>query len=298
MITGIRTAESAMAITDVLLPLISYPVPTETQVIESAIAVARRLDAHISGVTFEMDIKVPIGFYADPLNVGGIAAAEKKKCASNARHLVKQFETIAKRQGASHDHRVESCLPSQIPARLVDLGRLRDLTIVALKDEALLEQQFGFQRHIAEQLIFETGRPVLTLPAEPKPAPAGALDKVAVAWDFSRPATRAVADALPLLRRAKSVRIFTVVGEKPIMASGSTSELSRHLARHDVKAVVDEIKSQGRPIGEAFDSYVAAHDIDLLVMGAYGHSRWREFILGGATKSILARPPSWVFLSH
>jgi nucleotide-binding universal stress UspA family protein len=74
--------------------------------------------------------------------------------------------------------------------------------------------------------------------------------------------------------------------------------LAKHLARHGVETVSEDITSNGRAIGHVFKEYIAKHKIDLLVMGAYGHSRIREFILGGATKSILLHPPTWVLLSH
>ena len=124
------------------------------------------------------------------------------------------------------------------------------------------------------------------------------VKNVAMAWDFSRPATRAIADALPLLKQAKQVRVFTVVDDKPIDKSNSMAKLAAHLARHGVEVVPEDVKSNGRAIGDVFEAYVADHKIDLLVMGAYGHSRVREFILGGATRSILKHPPTWVLLSH
>jgi nucleotide-binding universal stress UspA family protein len=123
------------------------------------------------------------------------------------------------------------------------------------------------------------------------------LECIAVAFDGGGPATRAVAEALPFLVRAKEVRIFTVLGDKPTNALKAVRLIS-HLARHGVTAVAEDVSSNGLEIGEAFGVYVRDHSADLLVMGAYGHSRLREFILGGATKSILARPPTWVLLAH
>ena len=84
----------------------------------------------------------------------------------------------------------------------------------------------------------------------------------------------------------------------PIDKSLSVAKLAKHLARHGVEVVAEDVKSHGLPIGDVFQAYIEEHKIDLLVMGAYGHSRIREFILGGATKSVLSRPPTWVLLSH
>jgi nucleotide-binding universal stress UspA family protein len=156
----------------------------------------------------------------------------------------------------------------------------------------------GAAQEIAERLIFDSGRPVLVFPAEPERALRPAIETVAVAWDFSRPSARAVADAMPLLGQAKQVRFFTVVDDKPIKDAGLGETLAKHLSRHGVEATMEDIRSGGRPIGRVFEDYVAEHKADLLVMGAYGHSRMREFILGGATDNMLTRPPTWVLMSH
>jgi nucleotide-binding universal stress UspA family protein len=145
-------------------------------------------------------------------------------------------------------------------------------------------------------LIFESGHPVLMIPRTmPKPF---ALRKVTVAWDFSRPAARAVADALPLLAMARLVHIVTVVNEKRIDTTRSGPELAKHLARHGVEVILETVEAAGRSIGETLESCAKSHESDLLVMGAYGHSRLREFVLGGATRSMMFQPPLPVLLSH
>jgi nucleotide-binding universal stress UspA family protein len=112
------------------------------------------------------------------------------------------------------------------------------------------------------------------------------------------PAARAVADALPLLTRAKRVHIVTVSNEKRIDTRRSGPELARHLARHGVDVILETVDAAGRSIGGALEAATRVHDSDLLVMGAYGHSRLREFVLGGATRSMITRPPLPVLLSH
>ena len=119
-----------------------------------------------------------------------------------------------------------------------------------------------------------------------------------VAWDFSRPAARAVADALPILEKAKQVRVVTVTNEKIIDTKRSGEELAKYLSRHGVQVVLDNVDAAGQRIGNVLEAYAASRNADLIVMGAYGHSRVRDFILGGATKSMLSRPPIPIFLSH
>jgi nucleotide-binding universal stress UspA family protein len=281
-----------MMIRDILLPLTSFPAPTEKRAIENAVGVAESLGAQISAIAFEMDIQSPIGLYADPIGVSGILAADRKKSAANARDLVSVFDTIALERGVARDHSLVRCAPLEIPKRLVGEARLRDLAMVPLRETDEAEQD------IAELLVFESGRPVLVFPDDGKRELARSLKNVAVAWDLSRPSTRAIADALPILQQASQVRVFSVVDDKPIDKSQSSAKLAKHLARHGIEAVLEDVKSERREIGAVFEAYVREHKSDLLVMGAYGHSRTREFILGGATRSILSRPPTWVFLSH
>jgi nucleotide-binding universal stress UspA family protein len=279
-------------IKDVLLALTSFPVASQAQTIETAIALAGNLKAKMAAIAFEMDIQSPVGLYADPLGVRGILAADSKKSAAIARDLLSGFETIAIGRNVEHDHNLLRARPIDIPTRIAEEAKFRDLTIFPLKEADAPSQA------IAEQLIFDSGRPVLILPDDAKRQFPNSLDSIALAWDFSRAATRAIADALPLLERGKNIRIFTVTGEKAIKKSASATALAAHLGRHGIEATVDDVKSNGRAIGDVFKAYVEAHKVDLLVMGAYGHSKMREFVLGGATVSMLSNPPTWVLMSH
>lgn len=279
-------------INNLLLLLTSFPVPTERRAIEAAVHLAGTLKSSVSALAFEMDIQSPIGLYADPLHVSGILAADSSKSAANARDLLDSFEAIAAEAGVQHDRTLLRAKPVDIPERLAEEARFHDISIVSLKDTD------GPGQDVAEQLIFESGHPVLLLPCSDRSEPSAALDNIAIAWDFSRPATRAVADALPLLRRAKRVRVFTVVDDKAIRKSATAGDLAWYLTRHNVTATLEDARAHGRAIGEVLNAYVREHGIDLLVMGGYGHSRMREFILGGATKSVLLNPATWTFISH
>jgi nucleotide-binding universal stress UspA family protein len=149
----------------------------------------------------------------------------------------------------------------------------------------------------AESVIFGSGKPTLVLP-ETRPSRPFELGTVALAWDFSRTAARAVADALPILERATKVRIITIVNDKVMDTKHSAEELAKNLCRHGIEVALDKVDAHGRPTGEVLESYALSYPIDLLVMGAYGHSRLREFILGGATKRLLSKPPLPILFSH
>ncbi len=135
------------------------------------------------------------------------------------------------------------------------------------------------------------------MPERPRAKPFD-LKTVVVAWDFSRAAARAVADAIPLLEKAKEVRIVTVTNEKIFDSKHSAEELAKNLSRHGIDVVLDKVDAAGRAIGEVLEAHAASCKADILVMGAYGHSRFREFILGGATRSLLSKPPIPILFSH
>jgi len=193
--------------------------------------------------------------------------------------------------GVFQERIVQKCPMSEVPGVLVDYARLRDLTIVPVPERDHIGSWY------AEAIIFGSGLPTMVLP-EARKRLEFALNHVIVAWDFGRPAARAVADSLPLLEKAKRVFVLTVTNEKAIDTKRSGAELAKHLARHGVEVTLDVVDAGGRSIGEAIESHVASRNGDLLVMGAYGHSRLREFIIGGATRSMLARPPVPIFFSH
>ena len=279
-----------MAFKDILLTLTSYPDPAPVAVTEAAVAIAASLGAHLAAVACEVHVEIPGHVLSGSIaNVPGIIAGEAEKSRKNAKELLAAFDAAASKAGILHEGYLEKCPTFAVPDMLIDYARLRDLTIVPVPE--------SYDQWYAEQVIFGSGRPTLVLPESPRPRPFE-LGAIAVAWDFSRAAARAVSDALPLLEKAKKVRIVTVINEKKLDNEHSAEELAKNLARHGIDVVLDKVDADGRGIGEAIEAYTASHKIDVLVMGAYGHSRWREFILGGATKSLLSKPPLPILFSH
>jgi nucleotide-binding universal stress UspA family protein len=281
-----------MAFRDILLVLATYPEPTPAAVVDEAIALAGALGARISAIACALEIRAPSNILADVLlDVPAMVAAEVKKSSTNAENLLAAFQDAAEKRGVFQDRILER-LTSEVPDLLVDYARLRDLTIVPIREGDYFDQWH------AESILFGSGRPAIVLPLARKRAGPFALDTVVVAWDFSRPAARAVADALPILEKAKHVSIVTITNEKVIETKQSGPDLATHLAHHGVDIVLDVVDAAGRGIGDVLAAHVTSRTADLLVMGAYGHSRMRDFILGGATRSLLARPPLPIFLSH
>jgi nucleotide-binding universal stress UspA family protein len=250
------------------------------------------MDSRVSCFAPIIQIKVPsTPFGKSLINVPAMAAREMQKSKDNAHALLKVFETEADEHGILHEIVHEHGSVAELPALAAEYARLRDLTILPVHFEDFVN------RWDTEAVIFKSGRPAILVP-EGRVPKAATLNAVAVAWDYSRAAARAIGDALPVLRRAKAVYVVTVLHEKSFDVTRKTHDIGAYLARHQITALTHEVDAAGRPIGDVLQKFVDQHHVDLLVMGAYGHSRWREFVLGSATQSMLANPPIPLMLSH
>jgi len=286
-----------MAFKDLLLTLTTYPEPTPVSAVDDAIDIAVVIGARVSAIACAVAFHSPPNIYGKVLlDVRALATGEAKSSSTNAEALLTAFHNSAQSRGIFQDRIQEHCLISEVPEVLVDYARLRDLTIVPKPDRESFDWYAESITSYAEPVIFGSGRPTLVI-QNARDARVFALDTVVVAWDFSRPAARAVADALPLLEKAKQVYVVTVTNEKAIRTGRSGPELAKHLARHGANVVLDIVDAAGRTI-DVLESYVSSRNADLLVMGAYGHSRVREFVLGGATRSMISKPPLPILFSH
>jgi nucleotide-binding universal stress UspA family protein len=282
-----------MVFKDLLLTVATYGEPTTVSVIDTSVAFASAVGAKISAIAFEIEFQMPWSpFYNAFPEIPALAVGEEKKSRAKAESLLAAFQDSAKKAGVFAEILVERCQVSEAPEALVGHARLRDLTIIALPESDQL------QHRIAESVIFGSGRPVLILPNASKHSDGFELGRVVVGWDFSQPASRAVADALPILEKAKRVDLVTVTNEKVLRGKRSTADLAKNLACHGIDVSIETVDAAGRKIGDVLASYALAHKADILVMGAYGHSRLREFILGGATRSMLSHPPIPILFSH
>ncbi|HSM19573.1 MAG TPA: universal stress protein [Hyphomicrobiales bacterium] len=150
-----------------------------------------------------------------------------------------------------------------------------------------------------ERLVMESGRPVLVIPYAGRFESIG--DNVLVAWNGSREAARATFDALPLLNKARSVKLLWANPETEDGGNGNGmpgSEMASTLSRHDIKVEAGHSATRDVGVGDELLSRAADQGADLLVMGAYGHSRVREYVFGGATRHILQHMTVPTLLSH
>jgi len=280
-----------MAIKDILLPLVGEPNARAIAAIDKCMAVAGNLGARVTAMAVEEDISVrPKVMISSDLDNSAEAAAVRS--VSDARGLLKAFDAAANRFAVRHEQRLNRLGLADIPEIFVEPARLVDLSMVPVKSDDDRSEQ------IAERLIFESGRPVLMWPEESANELHVVFDRIVIAWDHTAPAARAVADALPLLQDAADVRVITATDDKTLSELESGADLVGHLAEHGIKAIFETIKINGSSVGKVFESYVDKNAIDLLVMGAYRHSRLNEIMWGGATKTVIGRPPCWVMMSR
>jgi nucleotide-binding universal stress UspA family protein len=281
---------------DTLLALSSYPDVTPDYVVDQAAAIAERMGAGLTALVQVLERKSTSRSYSHGewlLDVPSMVDGVLQRSADGAQALLERFEVVAKARGVFRDKLLESTSPFPESDRITEHARQRDLTFLPVPELIGLDELFN------EAVIFGSGRPVMLIPATADTAPKSfAIDKVVVAWDFGRAASRALADALPILKMANEVHVVTFAGEKKISKHLTVRDLDRHLKSHGIAAVFDTIDVGDHAIGKAIEAYIARRKANLLVMGAFGHSRMMEFVLGGATRSVLTAPPIPVLLSH
>jgi nucleotide-binding universal stress UspA family protein len=289
--------EETMAFKRLLLLLCSYPTQTPAGAARAAVDIAAMLDAKISALSCAIRRHVPKGVLSGVVGtVPGLVGQESREVVEGAQQLLDLFSDLAQRRGVMGQAVYKHCPPKEVPKLLAGYARVNDLTVLPMPEGSYLDQ---LDSHwYLEAALFDSGRPILVLPHGYSAPDAGAFGTVIVAWDQTRAAARALADAMPILRQANSVRVVTIINEKAILEEPPPFEVVLHLAAHDIRAEYDAVEAKGRDAATAIVEYLRAHSGELLVMGGYGRSRLREVILGGATKHILTHPPVPVLMAH
>jgi nucleotide-binding universal stress UspA family protein len=280
-----------MPIKDILLPLVGDADAAAIAAIEKCVAVAGDIGARVTAIAVEKEtvVRPRVTISSDLENM---AAAEVLRSVASAHGLLQAFDAAANRFGVRNEQRLSRFADADIAAHFARSARLKDLSLVPVRAHDSQSEK------VVETLIFESGRPILICPEEFAAELPVAFDNVMIAWDHSAPAARAVADTLSLLQAAASVRIVTATDARTPAEQESGLALVNHLAEHDIKATFEMVKIDGSSIGKVFEAYVKAKAIDLLVMGAYRHTRLNEIVWGGATKTVIGRPPCWVMMSR
>ncbi|MBI1407434.1 MAG: universal stress protein [Caulobacter sp.] len=277
----------------ILLHLDTYPDIVPTEAIDQAVALCAALGGSVTATGFQVRIPLTSNFIADRLlRLGDVARAEEARSQDNLREVFARFEAQAAAASLVHQTLPLDADYYDRPEHLARAARSHDLCVVPYTGE------IPAQTALAEALVFGSGRPVVIFRAGPGEQPPRALRRVLIAWDGGRAGARAVADAMPALTQADEVRVLTVLDDKPSTTAGQAGDLLRHLEAHGVVAQAEEFTRADRTIAEVLEQAAWERGFDLLVMGAFGHARLREFVLGGATQSLMTTPPIPILLSH
>lgn len=255
-----------------------------------AISLASQFGAHLTGLAFALEPAIPAsamgGIAADVID-NAIAEAE-----SHASDAISRFEIAAKKQGLLSETQKITALLADAANRFGQIARHFDLSVVMQPDPGSNANNDLF----VEAAMFGSGRPVVVVPYIQK-EPVN-LDHIVCCWDGSATAARAIGDALPLLAKAKTVELLIVTSPGEDRHEEVGAGMATHLARHRLNVTLQRITSGNIDVGNAILSYAADRTADFLVMGGYGHSRWREFLLGGATRQILSSMTVPTLMSH
>jgi nucleotide-binding universal stress UspA family protein len=255
-----------------------------------AISVASSLEAHITGIAiaFVPDIqRAGMAF----LSVERIEALQRDNEAA-AETIVEWFAAATASAGVLAEKRILRANMSNAADQFGRIARRFDLAIVGQVEP----DGSPVQAMVSESTLFESGRPMIIVPyVQTTPLK---LDRIMVCWDGSRPAARAIADAMPFRKRAKNIEVVSVTSERGKQDEIEGAEMGRHLARHGFKVEVTRIVRGELDVEDVLLSHAADSDADFMIMGGYGHSRLREFVLGGVTRSILRTMTVPTLMSH
>lgn len=257
--------------------------------LDLAIRLARQFESHLVGLYALTNIALPSYVVAE----GGATLAElhKKNVKEQAARAEMRFRDTAGKAGlagaewrSSGADVLEACTLH---------ARYADLVVIGQADPS---DSSGVEPVFPEQFVLAAGRPVLVVPYAGQFATLG--ERVLVAWNAGREATRAVTDAIPLLRLAKVVDVIAFNPDGIDHGDVPGADIALYLARHGVKVKVSHHRAEDVDVGNQMLSRAADLGTDLIVMGAWGHSRLRELVMGGVTRTLLETMTVPVMLSH
>lgn len=268
----------------------TYPDPPGPKIASNAVAVANQLGATLDAAVINVDIPDVSNALSSllldlPEKIREVKAASRNR----GKALLEQVAAEAARRKVTLTSQELKAQPAFIGETAAKEGRYFDLCMV------------GWTRNIesiratAEEVVFSSGRPTLIFSGDED---VGALDHVVIAWDGSRLAARAVADARPFLERASTISIVSATDEKVLPGKDIAERLAHGLVARGLRARAESIQTGDSEIGAALQNHALKVGGKLLVMGGWGHSRIRDFVLGGATEGILSDLRLPVLMSH
>lgn len=259
-----------------------------TPAVRFGVGLARRFGASVTFQSFVAHAATPysaVGGFA-----AGIVAGENKRRRELAVAAASAARQVADEAGLTYVVDLPDLPLDELTEHFNRQTRLQDVTVLDAGDEPI-----AGNRYVIEEALFNSGRPVIVVPktgGSPEP------QRIAIAWDGSARSARAVSDALPLLQVAQSVSVAVISGEKDLSRAASGAELLAYLERHGVHGEVVQLTVGESDVAETLRRHVSDNAVELVVMGAFVHSRFRQAVLGGVTHSLLQDSPVPLFMAH
>lgn len=255
---------------------------------QAAVALAGKFDAHVTGLYVIEPVQLPA--YAEVAIGADLLEQSHREYERQAEAAGAAFRKTMDRAGVANEWRMVEGLTS---AKTIEHGHYSDVVVLSQADH---DDPEDISSGLADEVVLGVGRPVLVVPYVGMREEIG--KKILLAWNGSRESVRALHDAMPLLKRADKVVVMAVNPKEGEDQRIAGADISLHLARHDVNTVVNSTVSREIEIGDTLLSRAADEGVDLIVMGAYGHSRFRELVLGGVTRHLLEHMTVPVLMSH
>ena len=278
-----------MGYKDILVHLDSSPSCAAR--LDVAISFAKKFDARLTGL-YVVGL-APMHQYAEADLGPELVEAHDKYMREASHEAERLFVERTKGAGVAAEWRqVEGALPDLVMLH----ARFADLVVAGQRNPDRLDP--GTAPELPEQLVLDVGRPVIIVPHSGIFPTVG--EKVMILWKTSRGAARAVNDALPFLRTAKEVCVVAINPEAGISGQGDNpaADVATHLSRHGIAATARVAKAERGTMGKTMRDIAGDFGADMMVMGAFGRARWREMILGGMTRNMLATMPLPILMSR
>lgn len=252
------------------------------------LSLARDAGAHVTALSASVKLMMAHAIVSEM--AAGLVAAENRRVRELAETAAESARRRALSEGVPCTVETVQLHYAELVETFSSLCRMHDLAVVDADADML-----AIDRSLIEQALFSSGRPVIVVP---RGADTFKAERIMVAWNGSAKAARALNDALPFLKNAKTIEIVCVSGEKDLSNAVPGAEIAPHLVRHGINPTVTDLAAQKGNAAETLRNHAIVIRADMIVMGAFVHSPLRQTVFGGVTHSMLKDPPAPLYLSY
>lgn len=276
------------SIKSVLVGLTEEGRSESTSALAYGLSLARAAGGHLSVSATSLRLALTDAFVSD--YAAELVAQENRRLQALAQATAERMRGEASSSGVACSVESSQLSYAELVDNFVKQARVHDLSVLDAETRTI-----DVDRGLIERTLLDSGRPLIVVPAGHDTFNA---DRIVIAWDGSARAARAVNDAMPFLTAARHVDLVVVTGEKDLRNSVPGAELAPHLARHGVAVNLFDVTAKNGDVAETLRGFAGQRNADMMVMGAYVHSRLREWFFGGVTQSLFKAAPVPLFMSY